>query len=95
MLKGRALPVAVAAFCPSHPLTTILFVNDYAGAWTAERGGCHRLLYDPDGKPTGCPAIPVASGWRQDYQGRWYPVGACAGHAGQLVARPSRQAPPK
>ena len=28
-------------------------VQDYAGAWTAERGPCHRLVYDPDGKLTG------------------------------------------
>ncbi|MGO9657488.1 MAG: hypothetical protein ACLP7F_03870 [Acidimicrobiales bacterium] len=51
-------------------------MHDYAGAWTAERGRCHRLVYDydPDTKPTGCPAPSVASGWRQDYPGRWYPV---------------------
>ena len=61
---------------------------DYAGAWSAERGRCHHLVYDHEGKPTGCPAPPMASGWRQDYQGRWYVVDACSRHSGQLVSRP-------
>ena len=64
---------------------TIATVQDYAGAWSDERARCHRLVYDPGGKPTGCPAPPVASGWRQDYQGRWYAVDACAGHASPLT----------
>ena len=75
----------------SRTLASLPLVDDYAGAWTAERGRCHRLGYDPDGKPTGCPAPRVASGWRRDYQGRWYPVSACAGHARQN-RRPGRPA---
>ena len=47
-------------------------------ALDGERGRCHHFI-DDDGKPAGCPAAPVASGWRQDYQVRWYPVGARAG----------------
>ena len=66
-------------------------MHDYAGAWSAERRRCLRLVYDPDWKPTGCPAQPVASGWRQDYRGRWCLVGACAGHASQLLGRPRLQ----
>jgi hypothetical protein len=46
------------------------------------------LVYDPDGKPDYCPEPTVTSGWRQDYQGRWYVVDACARHASQLVSRP-------
>jgi hypothetical protein len=38
--------------------------------------------------PPNCPEPPVSSGWRRDHQGRWYPVDACAGHAGQLLRRP-------
>jgi hypothetical protein len=61
---------------------------DYAGAWSAERGRCHRFVYDPDGKPDNCPEPTVTSGWRQDYQGRWHVVDACAAHASELVKRP-------
>jgi hypothetical protein len=50
----------------SEPLSTIGGVQDYVGAWMAQRGRCHRLVYDPDGKPMGCSAPPVASGWRLD-----------------------------
>jgi hypothetical protein len=55
------LPALGAAFArPTRSLTSPLV--DYAGAWTAERGRCHRFVYDPDGKPAGCPAPPAASG---------------------------------
>ena len=37
---------------------------DYAGAWSAERDGCHRFVYDDNGKPTECPEPPVRVGWR-------------------------------
>ena len=61
-------------------------MHDYAGAWSAERGRCHRFVYgDDDGHPTECPAPPVGSGWRRDGQGRWYTADACAAHAGQDV----------
>jgi hypothetical protein len=64
-------------------------VLDYAGAWSAERGRCHRCVYDADGKPDYCPEPTVTSGWRVDGQGRWYAVDACAGHADQqLLSRP-------
>jgi hypothetical protein len=63
-------------------------VEDYAGAWSAERGRCHRFVYDPEGKPDYCPEPIVTAGWRRDYRGRWYVVDACAGHASQLVSRP-------
>jgi hypothetical protein len=34
--------------------------HDYAGAWSAERGRCHRFVYgDEDGHPTECPAPPA------------------------------------
>jgi hypothetical protein len=69
-------------------------VQDYAGAWSAERDRCHRLVYASDGKPTNCPEPTVTSGWRQDYRGRWYAVDACAGHASQLVSRPMPSAGP-
>ena len=63
-------------------------VQDYAGAWTAERGPCHRFVYtEDDGRPTNCPKPPVRSGWRRDGQGRWYVVDACAEHASQLLDR--------
>ena len=61
---------------------------DYAGAWSAERGRCHRLVYDPDGKPTGCPEPVTTTGWRSDYQGRRRVVDACAAHADLLASRP-------
>ena len=61
---------------------------DYAGAWSAERGRCHRFVYDVDDKPTGCPEPPVTSGWRYDYLGRWYLVDACQRHRLDLLDRP-------
>jgi hypothetical protein len=63
-------------------------VPDYAGAWSTERGRCHRFVCGPDGKPENCPEPTVASGWLRDGRGRWYVVDACAGHASQLVKRP-------
>jgi hypothetical protein len=47
---------------------TILAVKDYAGAWSAERGRCHRFVYtsDDDGCPMNCPLPPVTSGCRRD-----------------------------
>ena len=55
---------------------------DYAGAVSTQRGRCHRLVYDADGKPAHCPEPIIATGWtRLD---RWYEVDACAEHAGQL-----------
>ncbi|MGA3220355.1 MAG: hypothetical protein ABSE77_14965 [Acidimicrobiales bacterium] len=84
---GTATTTTVKA-SRSQGLTTIVGVQDYAGAWSDERARCHRLVYDPGGKPTGCPAPPVASGWRRDYQGRWYAVDACAHHGPQLQGRP-------
>jgi len=66
-----------------------LVAVDYAGAWTAERGGCHCFVYDSQGKPDSCPEPIVTSGWRVGGRLRWYVVDACAGHASQLVKRPS------
>ncbi len=43
---------------------------------------------DGDGHPENCPGDPVVTGWRQDGRGRWYPVDACARHAGELRLRP-------
>ncbi len=34
----------------------------YAGAWTGERGRCHRLVCDDQGKPKRCPEPVIASG---------------------------------
>jgi hypothetical protein len=71
-------------------LGTIAPVKDYAGAWTTERGRCHRLVYtEADGRPANCPGPPVRSGWRQDGEGRWFVVDACDQ---QLLARPHREA---
>jgi len=62
---------------------------DYAGAWSAEHGRCHRFVYgSEDGHPTHCPDPTVTSGWRRDGQGRWYVVDACSHHRSQLVSRP-------
>jgi hypothetical protein len=75
----------------SQGLCTIPTVNDYAGAWTAERGRCHRFIYrEDDGRPADCPGPPVMGGWRRDGQGRWYLIEACDQHASQLLARPPR-----
>jgi hypothetical protein len=63
-------------------------VEDYAGAWSAERGRCHRFVYDPGSKRDNCPQPTVTSGWLHDYRGRWYVVDAGAGHRSQLVSRP-------
>jgi hypothetical protein len=64
-------------------------MRDYAGAWSAERGHCHRFVYnDEDGHPTECPEPPMRSGWRRGGQGRWYAVDACERHCSQLVSRP-------
>jgi hypothetical protein len=52
--------------CQSEPISTIVAVQDYAGAWATERGRCHRFVYtEEDGRPTDCPAPPVRSGWRR------------------------------
>ena len=46
------------------------------------RGRCHRFAYGTDdGHPEHCLDWPVCSGWRRDYQGRWYVVDACARHS--------------
>ena len=75
--------------CRSSAVGTIGAVQDYAGAWTAERGRCHRFVYvDGDGRPANCPEPTVTSGWRRCGQGRWYVLDACARHAPQLLARP-------
>jgi hypothetical protein len=63
MLRSSAVPVSRAQ--RSESPSTIVAVLDYAGAWTAERGRCHRLVYDSDGKPDNCPKPPVTSGWRK------------------------------
>jgi hypothetical protein len=64
-------------------------VDDYAGAWSIERGRCHRFVYGvDDGHPEHCPSLPVASGWRRDGQGRWYVVDACARHRLEVMDRP-------
>jgi len=69
--------------------STIVAVQDYATAWTAEGGRCHRLIYgSEDGHPEHVPEPTVTSGWRRDGQGRWYAVDSCAGHSSQLVSRP-------
>jgi hypothetical protein len=71
-------------------------MEDYAGAWMAVRGRCHRLVYgDGDGHPEGCPGVPVTSGWRADGRQCWYRVDACVRHAGQLQDRPRPQAGPE
>ena len=61
---------------------------DYAGAWQAKRGICHRFIYDEFGKPTECPQPVIASGWTSDGRGHWYAVDACERHASQLERRP-------
>ena len=64
-------------------------MQDYAGAWAAERGRWHRFVYtEDDGRPINCPGQPVRSGWRQDGQHRWYAVDACVRHSAELLARP-------
>jgi hypothetical protein len=69
--------------------STIDAVQDYAEAWTAERGNCHRFVYtEEDGRPATCAEPTVTSGWRLDGQGRWYVVDACAKHASQPLDRP-------
>lgn len=81
----------LALACRSSAVGTIGAVQDYAGAWTAERGRCHRFVYvDGDGRPANCPEPTVTSGWRRHGQGRWYVLDACARHAPQLLARPRR-----
>ena len=38
-------------------------VQNYAGAWSAERDRCHRSVYEePDGRPTNC-RMTVALTW--------------------------------
>jgi len=64
-------------------------MEDYAGAWSAERGRCHRFVYDSNGKPERCPEPAVAVGWRQDGRGRWFAVDACERHRSQLLSRTS------
>ena len=64
-------------------------VQDYAGAWSAVRGRCHRMVYgDGDGHPEDCPGVPVVTGWRADGRGRWYAVDACSRHAAELQPKP-------
>ena len=67
-------------------------MNDYAGAWSSERGRCFRFVYTSDehGRPTNCPGRPVKVGWTQDHRVRWYVVDACEEHASQLQGRPQR-----
>jgi len=78
----------------SHDVVgTLSTVHDYSGAWTAERGRCHRLVDgSKDGHPTHCPELTVTSGWRRDGQGGWYAVDAYAGHRSLLLNRPRPRA---
>jgi hypothetical protein len=70
-------------------------MQDYAGAWSAERGRCHRFVYGTeDGHPEHCPRPPVSSGWRRDGTGRWFAVDACAEHSSLLLRLPERSAGP-
>ena len=55
----------------------------------AIRCRCHRLVYDPDYKPTEYPEPVVTSGSRRDGQRRWYLVDACQGHSSELLSRPT------
>jgi hypothetical protein len=79
---------------PSATVTAARYyrpVQDYAQAWTAERGRCHRFVYEePDGRPTNCPEPPAMTGWRTDGQRRWYVVDSCERHASQLSRQPRR-----
>ncbi len=92
--RGRRSPGATElagglSTFPSQDIGTILAVQDYAGAWTADRGRCHRFVYtEDDGRPINCPGPPVRSGWRQDGQRRWYVVDACVWHSAELLAHP-------
>ncbi|MGC8628367.1 MAG: hypothetical protein ACP5VR_12620 [Acidimicrobiales bacterium] len=63
-------------------------MEDYAGAWSAEHGRCHRIVYSESGQPGNCPGTPVVTGWRYDANGRWYEVEACARHASELWPSP-------
>ena len=63
-------------------LSTISDVQDYAGAWTAERGRCHRFVcVDDDGRPANCPEPTLTSGWRRDDQGTGTPSTPAPGTA--------------
>jgi len=45
--------------------------DDYAGAWSAVRRRCHRMVYgDGGGHPEDCPGMPAMTGWRADGRGR-------------------------
>jgi hypothetical protein len=75
----------------SGAVGTIGVVEDYAGAWSAERGRCFRLVYgSEDGHPEHCPERLVRSGWKREGSGGWYAVDACERHALQVADRPSR-----
>lgn len=67
-------------------------MKDYAQAWQATRGRCHRFVYtsDDDGRPANCPELVVRSGWLRDWQGRWHVVDACERHSSELLTRPGR-----
>jgi hypothetical protein len=46
----------------SEGLSTIVAVTNYARAWTAERGRCHRFVHgSQDGHPTNCPEPALTS----------------------------------
>ena len=49
-------------------------VQDYAGAWTKDRGRCHGFVCtEDDGGPTTCREPPVRSAWRRAGQGAGTP----------------------
>ena len=86
---ARSACRCVPAGHPSPRPATIRPMNDYAGAWSADRGRCHRFVYTvDDGRPATCPEPPVRNGWRREGQGRWYAVDACEQHGDQLLQRP-------
>ena len=86
---GRLRSLRAYPETPSLARGTVRAMEDYAGAWSAERGRCHRLVYNPDGKPENCPEPPVAVGWRYAAHSRtWHALDACELHKSQLQERP-------
>ena len=76
---------------PSLPPPTLAPMQDYAGAWSADRGRCHRFVYtsNDDGRPMNCPEPVVGSGWRlEEFTGEWHLVDSCEQHLSELLERP-------
>jgi hypothetical protein len=61
-------------------------MNDYGGVPYLNPRNCYRLVYDNQGRPTGCRDPALCSGWLEVGE-VWVRVDSCGRHSGVLRQR--------